>query len=80
MTGMYVKHRPSDHDVWQKNKKAYFTKLLEEEKVTTKGDSSTQGQNKKLVMDDSFKAALLTMTELSEDQINEFETKWEDFR
>ena len=79
MTGMYVRHRPSDHDVWQKDKKAYSTKLLEEEKATTKGDSSTQGQNKKLVMDDSFKAALLTMIELSEDQINEFETKWEDF-
>ena len=25
MTGMYVRHRLSDHDVWQKDKKAYST-------------------------------------------------------
>ncbi len=77
--GMYVFHKPSEHDAWRA-KKACFGKTFKEispastyAKVASTGSSNTS--TVKLSLSKSLQAALVTTAGLSEDQ---FKKIWDD--
>ena len=71
--GLYVTHKPEDHDEWQRKKDINL-----EKKRTSKGkpkndntpEVTVNGQ-KKLVVNDKLKAALLTHSDMTGAQVEE---------
>ena len=62
--GLYVRHRPENHDEWQARK--------EERKKQNSSSSSTQKTGvQKLTMSDKLKSALMTKCDFSESEIND---------
>ena len=71
--GLYVTHKPEDHDEWQKKKDLNLEKKRAS-KNKTKNDRDTDSApsgKKKLVLNDSLKAALLTHSEMTGAQVDE---------
>ena len=83
MVGMYVRHKPEDHDKWDVDNMAYSLKLLAKERICqsiTSNNPSAPSQQRGFVVDDSFRTVLLTMTDMTENQVETFEEKLrEDF-
>jgi hypothetical protein len=78
--GMYVFHKPSEHDAWQAKKDPFSKKTPKEispastyAKVASAGSSDTS--TAKLSLSKSLQAALVTTAGLSEDQ---FKKIWDD--
>ena len=60
--GLYVRHKPEDHDAWQQRK--------DERKTQSKSQQSEQPATQKLTMSDKLKTALLTKCKLSASELD----------
>ena len=60
--GLYVTHKPEDHDEWAKNRNRFKKREKKEEKSS---QPQEEGQEKSLALSNSLKAALLTRCDLS---------------
>ena len=79
--GMYVTHKPCDHDVWQKRKNEFKLRRAKRQRDKTPGGLSLEkktagtGKKKKLNLSERLQTALVTKAGLSEDQ---FDHIWEE--
>ena len=71
--GLYVTHKPDEHDEWKKNKFQFRrNKFSRDKKMDAEEDKSEdESSEKKLTISDNLKAALLTHCDLTGAQINE---------
>ena len=69
--GLYVTHKPEEHDEWKCNRNQFRRKRYETRKKEESNESKDVEDNKKkLVINDNLKAALLTHSDLSSIQID----------
>jgi len=70
--GLYVTHKPEEHDEWKNNKAQFRKKRYEASKNNDSHDTSKEEDSaKKLTINDNMKAALLTHCDLTGAQIDE---------
>jgi len=64
--GLYVTHKPEDHEEWAKNRNRFKKNKKDDEKKEDKdNESSTKSNDKSLALSNSLKAALLTRCDLT---------------
>ena len=64
--GLYVTHKPEDHEEWVQKKEVRKAKFVKERKNDGNGPKDdSEGTNKKLALTDTLKAALLTRCDLT---------------
>jgi len=68
--GLYVTHKPEEHEEWKNNRSQFRKKKFESKKNDESGEA-TNNDSKKLYINDNLKAALLTHSDLSAVQIDE---------
>ena len=71
--GLYVTHRPEEHDVWLKRKNERLTRrrrAKENQNDSEHGKQPGEDGSKKLVISDSLKSALMTHMDVSPEQID----------
>ena len=64
--GLYMTHKPCDHDEWLEKKKERRQKAKEMKKQS--GGGNSKNKNKKLTLTDSMKQALMTNANMTEEQ------------
>ena len=70
--GLYVTHKPEEHEEWKRNKSEFRRNKYSKEKNNVDPDgASDDNTKKKLTIKDNLKAALLTHCELTGAQIDE---------
>ena len=67
--GLYVTHRPEEHEDWKKNKFQFRCEKFQKNKK--KEDEIEESSNKSLMINDNLKTALLTHSDLTGAQIDE---------
>ena len=71
--GLYVTHKPEDHDAWLQRKNDRLAKrrrAKDNQKDSDEGKQSHEDGSKKLIISDSLKAALMTHMDVSPEQID----------
>ena len=72
--GLYVTHKPEDHDEWQKKKDASLQRKRNYKAKMNQENKDSQHRNddsKKLVLTDTLKAVLLTHSDMTGAQVEE---------
>ena len=72
--GLYVTHKPEDHDEWQKKKDASLQRKRDNKAKMNQENKVSQNQedaSKKLMLTDTLKAALLTHSDMTGAQVEE---------
>ena len=64
--GLYVTHKPEDHEEWRKRREAWRSRKTDNRRETESG--KYESGSRKLVLSENLKAALLTKCELTSDQ------------
>jgi len=63
--GLYVTHKPEDHEDWLKRKEERRAKFSKDKTSNDKSAAKTDNGNKNLVLTDNLRAALLTRCDLT---------------
>jgi len=69
--GLYVTHKPEEHEEWKNNRSQFRKKKFESNKNSGSDSNNNSAPTNKLHINDTLKAALLTHSDLSSVQIDE---------